>query len=293
MTSLTDRLRRCAAAPAEPPAPTLLLPFAFVRDFLEAHPIVAASGVTASEVYAAILEVHPRYRAPLAAADRTAPTARAAARAAERGADAASPPPDHTSCGECEGYVELDHREGNLVCVSCGLVQQRASVGVDPVFVEAPSEAPRRRTQSSDALAGVPHHLRLKHAAKCPDDDARSEHWRDLQHYNAFVRLSHDDLVRMDRVLARWSAGASRPQRAWSPRCCTCRSAAGSPTSATCDTLSNAARRAPRCARRPLSPTSSASSADAARTRSRPPGFAAVSPVGNVNISRTCDIFFS
>ena len=116
-----------------------------------------------------------------------------------------SRPPNPNACHECSGYVEVDHREGNRVCILCGLVQDRSSTGVAPPFVETPVTVAPRASGAGDAPPRVSQCL----FSRCdsPSGRRRSAHWDDLQHYNHFTRLMDDDLVRMDRLLATWTDG--------------------------------------------------------------------------------------
>lgn len=165
---------------------------ACTRDFLKRNTIVKALGVDEEEVHDAILEVHQIITGSFDRSPAPAGTA-------------PSPPTAHATqrCIECKGYVEIDAREGQRICTACGLVQDRSSLNFSPSFDDG-SVGPPRHSQCTNVLAGVSQHV----LAPCDDgEDVRSDKWRQLEHYNAYVSLGHDQLVTLDRLAKTWRGG--------------------------------------------------------------------------------------
>tara|TARA_B110001452_G_scaffold187767_1_gene158107 strand:- start:231 stop:1043 length:813 start_codon:yes stop_codon:yes gene_type:complete len=191
--SLKARLTRCSAPPVAPRG-ELLFPLSCVSEFLEGHSIVKAMDLSARDVHGAILEV-----------DRRVKSGRRQDLATQADATRPAPPRAPAGCLECKGYVEMDVREGNRVCVDCGLVQERSSMGMALDFAEPFVETKKSTSKSRNMLAGVSAHVKEKVSGN--RHRLHSPHWEKMEHYNAYVQLQTDDLIAMDRLLAAWTEG--------------------------------------------------------------------------------------
>ena len=80
-------------------------------------------------------------------------------------------------CVECQGYIELDSKEGVWVCSICGLIQHHGTVNITPEFVAAPVVEPA-------------------HLDKALQSDGTREvginYWNDLEHWN-MCTLKHSN----------------------------------------------------------------------------------------------------
>lgn len=203
---------RLAAAQEQPAvAEQPLLPLDVVRDFLEDHDLVLAMRIDVKDVHAAVVALHARSTEAAAEPPAAEPAATEpsddlalALRDAEELMAQSRGGATDGSCPNCEGgYARLDARNGCLVCDGCGAVLTLRSVNVEPEYV-APASAPRRGARG---LTGVPQWMLQKSAAYVIADpeQRRSDHWDDLEHWNHYACLPHDELRRADHALRSWS----------------------------------------------------------------------------------------
>ena len=168
-----DRIARARAAAASKPAATAdapFLPLCSIELFLRSHALFQAARLDLHELHRYILEFHAleRKRMP-------------------------SPPPwrggrraDPNACSQCGADVELDAREGCVVCTSCGVVQREVVFG-GPSFQPEPEISAKAARGHACAVSLVasdePHNNEPDHAhrnqyAKQPDEEVRRHHQR-------------------------------------------------------------------------------------------------------------------
>lgn len=175
MASLAQRLGAATRSVQGAPAASVL-PYECVRDYLEAHPLVAHRPVDARAVHAALVALDARAQAPV-----QGPAPRRAA--------------DCVECGA--GYVVLDAAGGQHVCSACGLVQTRRTGNVAPEYVAPAPFVPRKRARDDGADA-LPGYLFLR--ARDPEYVALDE----LTELNAWVHLPDDDVRACARTFTAW-----------------------------------------------------------------------------------------
>lgn len=180
---------RAQVSTADPP----LLPFDAVREYLDDHVLLRNVGCAPREVYDVLVALHAHVtRAP-------APSR-------------APPPVPSPTCPHCRvGSELLDAREGCRVCDRCGAVLTRAiNVTREYVAAEPPPFEPRL-----PAVPGVSEWIVRENAAHVVADEAQrpSAYFEDLEHWNAYAHVPHDELRKWDRVLRDWSGSGSRRAR--------------------------------------------------------------------------------
>lgn len=190
---LSDRLKKANAKQRErsrSPSPErgVIFLYSAIRDFLESHPLLIHLELCSFDVHGAILQVHDFVQNPVV----------------EEEAEKRNPQlfMNRNNCRECCGYLEVDHHEGTSVCVSCGLVQDLSSINVEPEFTQPP-QVSQAFTFSRPDVRGVPKWMLIRKENE-NEDNVQSSLWSKLEHWNQFVHLSSDDLVKMDCVLKRW-----------------------------------------------------------------------------------------
>ena len=88
-----------------------------------------------------------------------------------------------------------------MVCASCGLVQTLAPVNVQPEVQLGVSTSSSGFERKASFARGIPRRM-LDSSSSL--DASRSPYLSDLQHWNAYVHLSEDDLAMADRRLRVW-----------------------------------------------------------------------------------------
>lgn len=198
----------------------LLLPFDLVEDFLATHDLVVGLSLSPGDVHAQIIKLH--------AAAMTHRSV-AAPREQERGAIAARLPDACRNCAAGGNNIKTDAREGTLVCLSCGAVQNKAAINVVPEFRSPPvvARSGPGAARNRERVAGVPD--RLYYSLLSPDtvggpvstpsgDEpsyagdgiGTSSVRRDLLDLNQVVSLPFDDLLRAEDLLLRESGDDDR-----------------------------------------------------------------------------------
>ena len=109
--------------------------------------------------------------------------------------------------------MELHAKEGEAVCASCGLVQNRASLCVTPVASE--QAAPPVSDKATRDLRGVPRGVldRSKSYVVTEEAERTGKLWDELEHWNALAEPSHRLGLDALRVVDGW-LGAWRDARA-------------------------------------------------------------------------------
>lgn len=187
---MLQRLRKTLEQPAQAPGPALL-PESVLLTALGANPLVLGMRLSVHSVRDATLQLHSLLE--------TAPL----------------PPPwlgrrsgsvTCGACAECGCPNMLNARSGEIACSSCGVVCTTQSINVQQEYT-APAPASRAPT-SAAGVRGVPAALVAALQAPVVADEAfaRSRHWHELDHWNAYTRLSYDQLERADGHLRRWEA---------------------------------------------------------------------------------------
>lgn len=179
---LLSRLN-AASRESEEPRPTPLLPYDTVREFLETHPLVHATGVNARDVHSCLTELHVWLRT-------TAPVR----------PSAGTKEPAWT-CAHCDGgRGVLDEREGHYACDACGAVL-RTGVNVVREWTDAAQD--EWSTSRHPAVRGVDRRIVEASLSYVVSDEGQrpSKYWDDLEHWNSFAHVGEDELLRWDHVL--------------------------------------------------------------------------------------------
>lgn len=176
-----------------------MLPYSCIHDVLAAHPFVARFGMSAREVYNALvhLDAALHRRAPATAVDET----RVAGAREEDGATV-------RRCGECAvGHLLVDEHNGCEVCSECGLVQSRASINICPEFIKRNDGGGRpHRGGRVNPATTIPFWI-VRRAYASTDEVQQAAYMDDLEHMNAYVHVAPDELTRCEQTLRRWDAG--------------------------------------------------------------------------------------
>ena len=158
--------RENTVASSQPTDVTVHLPLSVVEAFRE-HPLLQATGVSVKEVHACLVVMLSGHPPSLPQ----------------------QPVPNYTPmyCIACKGTrIEIDHRAGDYICNSCGVVQP--SRVMENSF-QRPVEASAGRASSSN--------FRLPVWATLRDDYYWVfDHEYEIEHFNCFVNHSTDDIER-------------------------------------------------------------------------------------------------
>ena len=179
-----------------------LIPLGLVEGYLSSHILVHSLSVSVSDVHSALVEIHRRVLKEEDSAHQTDHPPKS-----DQTPKSENPPKsDHRSrCFECNGYLELDAHEGHEVCINCGLVQTRGSINIEPEFMAPPDVNPRGGRRSS-ILRGVPKNM-FYASLSSGGEKNHSQYREELEHFNAYIHLSLDELNYMDRLLGKWTTG--------------------------------------------------------------------------------------
>lgn len=192
-----------------------LLVFDATSDILHAHPLVRAMGLAPSRAHAALvgLRAHEAKRGAMVDEDDAVATCDVGSRG-DAGSKAAAPA-GCVGCVECRATrLVVDRREGHIVCDDCGVVQTRAPINVQREYDGPTTDDERVRRDPFYVGRGVPRWLVAKTAATTQWSVRASSHVHDLEHWNAYARVSTDELAACDATLRTWQGGAfSREER--------------------------------------------------------------------------------
>lgn len=202
---MLQRLRKTLEVPAAPShgaESTPLLPESVLASAVGVHPLTTGMGVDVHAVRDAVLALHARVGA---SSSTTAPAAFLAPSAPISAAGVIC-----GACAECGSPNTLNARSGEVACSSCGVVCTSQPINVQPEYT-APAPP---STSSCKDVQGVPRYMvRMLQAPAAGAAATRSGHWHELEHWNAYARLTHEQLEDADVQLRAWQEDASGRQQ--------------------------------------------------------------------------------
>ena len=172
----------------------VLLPYDCLKEFLEAHPLVATANVQPETIHACMLTMMRED------SDESRPSPSKTSNKAQK----AKPAPNMWRCTHCKARMTVDIRESELVCTACGVVSRWINPDNCRVFEES------KVVRTSAATSTIPRWVKAANDFD-PGEYHRIEVERAIDHWNTYrpggTHHSVDALPRLKDL-------AMRPTRA-------------------------------------------------------------------------------
>lgn len=181
MGALAERIARSRSATkataSSSKTATAFLPLCTIDDAVQSHPLFHAARLDVHMLHRFMVELETFDALGGGASPPDVPKTLAAARI------------DRNSCTQCSAPVELDAREGCVVCTSCGVVQKEIVFGAS--FESEPDVHCKAGPTTGKSFA-----------AKLVEDARPFNYLEELRHWNHYTKLPIGEVERQGRLLS-------------------------------------------------------------------------------------------